>query len=338
MIGNIGNTIFSVDDVGDSIGGETADGGVDSVYSRVSYTLGDHLEKLFLNGDEMIDGIGNELDNVIRGNAGNNNLNGGDGDDTLYAGLGTDYLYGGNGNDTLDGGDVAPAGMAWVYLYGEAGSDTLTAKSKNSVLWGGAGNDHLYGGTGNNYLFGDDGDDVLASGSGTILLMGGNGNDQLTGADGAESLYGGAGDDVLLGGAGADSLYGNQGSDTYQLARGDGADLVKDYDPDGSSFDIARYGADIRHDQLWFQQVNNDLFVSIIGTNDQVRISGWYQDQASQLDAFHAGDGYVLLNSQVEQLVQAMAGFQPPASGELDLTPSLHAELDPVISANWQAA
>ncbi len=44
------------------------------------------------------------------------------------------------------------------------------------------------------------------------------------------------------------------------------------------------------------------------------------------------------LNVVIYQLVQAMAAFAPPASGEFDLPVDYRAELEPVIAANWQAA
>jgi hypothetical protein len=38
----------------------------------------------------------------------------------------------------------------------------------------------------------------------------------------------------------------------------------------------------------------------------------------------------------VENLVQAMAAFSPPAAGETTLPPAYQTSLEPVIAANWQ--
>jgi hypothetical protein len=46
-------------------------------------------------------------------------------------------------------------------------------------------------------------------------------------------------------------------------------------------------------------------------------------------------DGQLLLNTQVEVLVQAMAGFAPPAAGETMLPQNVQEALAPVIAANW---
>lgn len=57
------------------------------------------------------------------------------------------------------------------------------------------------------------------------------------------------------------------------------------------------------------------------------------------IEMYHTTDANaVLLNTQVDKLVQAMAAFAPPAAGEMTLPESYRADLDPVLAANWQAA
>lgn len=147
MVGGAGNDIYFVDDVGDAIV-EDADGGTDTVYSSVSYTLSSNVENLqLMGGAGAINGTGNDLANKIIGNDAANHLSGGAGDDTLM---------GGGGDDVLDGGD---------------GSDTLVGGDGNDVLLGGAADDTLVGGAG---------DDVLAGGSGADTLTGGAGADRFS--------------------------------------------------------------------------------------------------------------------------------------------------------------
>ncbi len=55
----------------------------------------------------MIDGIGNELANILTGNTGANDLLGQAGRDVLSAGTGDDLLVGGADGDTLTGGSGA---------------------------------------------------------------------------------------------------------------------------------------------------------------------------------------------------------------------------------------
>jgi len=106
MNGGDGNDLYYVDNIGDvaSETNNTATGGVDTVYSSVTHTLGSGIENLTLSGTAAINGTGNANNNAITGNSGNNYLSGLDGNDALKGGAGNDTLLGGTGADTLDGG------------------------------------------------------------------------------------------------------------------------------------------------------------------------------------------------------------------------------------------
>ncbi|TXT35919.1 MAG: putative rtx family calcium-binding cytotoxins and bacteriocins protein, partial [Comamonadaceae bacterium] len=47
-------------------------------------------------------------------------------------------------------------------------------------------------------------------------------------------------------------------------------------------------------------------------------------------------DGKTLLDSQVQNLVSAMAGFAPPPAGQTTLSAAYQNTLAPVLAANWQ--
>ncbi len=100
MIGGLGNDSYAVDNVGDSII-ELANEGIDTIASSISWTLGANLENLTLSGTHAISGHGNDLNNIIKGNAAANTLFGGAGDDSLTGGKGMDVLVGGTGKDML---------------------------------------------------------------------------------------------------------------------------------------------------------------------------------------------------------------------------------------------
>jgi hypothetical protein len=54
----------------------------------------------------------------------------------------------------------------------------------------------------------------------------------------------------------------------------------------------------------------NDLRLAIHGTMDQITIQNWYTSPTTnQIEDLQAGNGQHLLNTQVEQLIQAMASF-----------------------------
>jgi Ca2+-binding RTX toxin-like protein len=103
MIGGLGNDVYYVDNVFD-VTTEAVGEGYDIVRASVSWTLGDNLEGLELQGSGNINGTGNSLSNIITGNSGNNTLSGGAGVDTIDGGAGADTIIGGTGNDILRGG------------------------------------------------------------------------------------------------------------------------------------------------------------------------------------------------------------------------------------------
>ena len=87
--------------------------------------------------------------------------------------------------------------------------------------------------------------------------------------------------------------------------------------------------------QIWLRKVSNNLEVSIIGTSDKVTISNWYLGAQYHVEEFKTSDGRTLLDRQVQNLVQAMAGFSPPAAGQTTLPKNYANSLSPVIAANW---
>lgn len=195
---------------------------------------------------------------------------------------------------------------------------------------------------GNDVLFGEDTlSDSLSSLDGDDKLYGLGGNDILSGGGGADELYGGEGSDRLQGGTGNDRLYGDRGNDLYQFERDGGQDVIDDFDPDANT-DVLQFGAGISADQLWFSKKGYDLEVSVIGTADKVTISKWSfwgagtWEKAQHIEQFRSGDGKVLLENQVDQLVSAMAAFAPPAPGEVSLPQNYQASLNAVIATNWQ--
>ena len=102
LTGGLGDDTYFVDDYSDTLV-ELAGEGSDIVRASVTWTLGDHFERLILDGSGNIDGTGNSAANQITGNAGANILDGGAGNDILSGGLGADTIIGGLGNDTLKG-------------------------------------------------------------------------------------------------------------------------------------------------------------------------------------------------------------------------------------------
>ncbi|HEX2927589.1 MAG TPA: calcium-binding protein, partial [Ruminiclostridium sp.] len=168
-------------------------------------------------------------------------------------------------------------------------------------------NDKLYGGLGNDTITGYSGDDLLYGDAGNDKLYGSTGNDTLTGGAGDDKLYGQEGNDTLDGGTGTDYLEGNYGNDTYIFGKGYGQDTISDYDTTSGNSDSIRFGEDALN--MIFAREGNSLKISLNNTTDALTIDSWYSGSAYQIEQFTAPDGNILSNTQVEQLIQAMAAF-----------------------------
>ncbi len=171
--GGTGNDVFYA-------GGEdvvTGGAGIDQVFSATSFTLAPDVENLTLTGTDAVDGTGNNLANVIEGNAADNILTGGKGSDTYIVQNAGDFIVElqGEGNDTV---------RAWV-SYSLA---TMTAV-ENLVLLG----TEALNATGNQL---------------SNRLEGNLGANRLEGGQGSDTLYGGGGADVFVfsGEKGADQV------------------------------------------------------------------------------------------------------------------------------------
>ena len=98
------------------------------------------------------------------------------------------------------------------------------------------------------------------------MLWGQAGNDDLDGEAGDDRLFGGVGRDTLDGGRGNDVLTGGTGIDIFEFERGDGRDIITDFQNGEDRIDIddatlATIDALIRT----ARQVGNDLVLSPFG-------------------------------------------------------------------------
>ena len=251
MIGGTGNDVYLIESITDKVT-ESVNQGIDTVKSSITYTLGENLENLTLTENKSINGIGNNLENIILGNDANNSLFGGAGKDTLLGGDGNDIMDGGVKSDIMAGGlgndsyivdstadqiiedenegtDTAYASVSYVISnnienLNLTGGDTIngTGNSIDNIINGndavnyvhaGDGADRINGASGDDYIFGESGNDSIIGGKGNDNLNGGLGDDVVSGNKGQDWLVGGLGNDSLIGGAGKDHLVGGTGDD-----------------------------------------------------------------------------------------------------------------------------
>ncbi|MEV5032350.1 cadherin domain-containing protein [Sphingobium sp. LMC3-1-1.1] len=309
-------------------------------------------------GNDSIYGGANDVGtfDTLFGEDGDDILNGDDGDDVLFGGLGSDQLIGGAGSDWADYSQLrsgvadtmgvtadlvtpasntgAAAGDSYSSvenLRGTGIADTLSGDGSvnrieglggNDILRGRSGDDNLQGGSGNDTLYGDDGADTLLGDDGDDIIYGGTGNDTLLGGAGNDQLYAESGDDYLDGGAGNDLLNGGVDNDTYIVTRSSEADTIYNYDPSGDDVDVLGFqdtAGSINDEDLWFEQVGNDMRISVIGTTSSVLIKDWYliSDPSSRsnykIDFIIAGERYST-QINVEGLVQLMATKTKPTT------------------------
>lgn len=217
--------------------------------------------------------------------------------------------------------------MEYGGLHLSTGADTMVFGSTADLIYAEAGNDRISSGDGNDTIYGQAGNDTLNGGNGNDLLEGGDGNDQLNGD---------AGNDTLIGGAGNDILTGGEGDDVYLFGHGDGQDQINNNSATWQEdYDVLLFEKGVSADQLWFEKIGNNLKVSVIDSTDTVTINNWYLGDQYKLDSFELANGEALLANQVDNLVNAMAAFNPPSSGEGYLSDEYHEKLNPIIAANW---
>ncbi|MFD2423396.1 calcium-binding protein [Ralstonia solanacearum] len=321
---------------------------------------GDGNDTLASNGgnDQLYGGAGNDTLRV--NNNGTASVDGGDGNDSISADSGTtSTISAGNGDDTIQIG-------AWSLrstIDGGAGNDVIKidayGASQGADITGGTGDDQIslgYYGATLRFNRGDGHDTVSSiSNASNKTIVFGNG---ITATDISATRVG---NDIVLNiGSNGDAITVTnwfQG-EQYRLrnltftdgSTIDATGLAAAYNVNPSSGTtkiqaLTGFGdqplADVvnfktaNSRQLWFERQNDDLLVSVIGSQDGVDLTNWYSTPTHQSLQVRAADGLSLTGQQVDALVQAMAQFSAPPAGQTTLTPELQDKLAPVIAANW---
>lgn len=199
MIGGVGDDIYYVESSYDVVS-EEFDEGFDTVISAVNYNLGSNVENLMLTGT-AITATGNELDNIITGNAYANTIYAGAGNDIIIAGAGADKMYGGTGNDTY----YVDSSADGIYENAGEGTDTVM-----SVI---------------NYSIGANVENLILSGK-ALIGVGNESNNTITGNAYNNTLDGMSGSDTMAGGAGNDVYYVDNSNDVAKEDLNAGTDTV----------------------------------------------------------------------------------------------------------------
>lgn len=301
LTGGKGNDLYIIENTADTIV-ELANGGIDTVMSSASYTLGEHLENLILSGDGNIDGTGNSANNQLTGNRGNNLLDGGAGADTLIGGDGDDIYIVDNLKDVIsekadEGTDTVRASVNWT-LGAHLENLELTGSANLSGTGNALDND-LIGNAGNNTLNGGAGDDYLDGGAGIDKLIGGTGNDTYA-------------VDLTVKGSGAKASVALQDSVTEAAKAGDDDTLILRGEVDTDNHSTLTLGANLETfdaRQTGATKLNltgNALANVLIGNNADNILDG-----KAGIDTLIGGDGndtYVLDRAEELDLVEELVG------------------------------
>ncbi len=322
LLGTAGDDAIALDDAFSPFPGSAGPRvvGIERIEVGDGNDLVDLTSPLYDYGDVSLDG--GTGDDVLWAGAGHDRLLGGAGKDLLYGGAGDDRLLGGDGSDTLDGGPGADT------LVGGLGNDIYVVDDAGDMVTEAAneGSDTVKSSI--TYTLGEHVENLTLTGSAAINGAGNALNNVLLGNGGAN---------VLAGGAGNDTLKGGRGDDTYVFGRGDGRDKIVENDATAGNTDTLLFGAGITPLDLMLERHVNDLRMALYGTADQITIQNWYTGAASQTEVIQAGTGEQLLNTQVEQLIQAMAGFSAQTGLTWEQAIAQRPEdVQAILAANWQ--
>ncbi len=201
LAGGLGDDTYVID-ASDMVV-EHANGGVDTVVTDQTHTLGADLENVTLIGSAPLRGTRNGLNNVLRADGSVSTLAGGAGDDT--------YVLGFNGDDDV------------LVETATGGIDTVLA-SNNYRLPG-----HVENLINIDPRVPDFATFTLSSGSSGVSVSGfGNELDnRLVGGRANNALDGGLGADTMLGGAGDDLYIVDNSNDLVIELAGEGVDIVE---------------------------------------------------------------------------------------------------------------
>ena len=201
-------------------------------------------------------------------------------------------------------------------------------------------------------LIGLGGNDVILAGGNSDSLRGGDGDDYLDGQEGDDSLYGWSGDNTLVGG---------EGNDVYYIHRISGNNIIFNHDGDGSGQDSITFREvnfdfyldqlseaeknsktveelqtqfdslftaedldEIYNTDLWFQRVDDDLLITVIGSDATVTVKNWYAESAEflgyRIDRVYTvteeGGSVYSDATGIQSLVELMEGHPIPTSRE----------------------
>ncbi|HBF29765.1 calcium-binding protein, partial [Rhizobium sp.] len=221
-------------------------------------------------------------------------------------------ILGSNNRATVASGKITVEAGASANLSGD--SNAITDRSTGTITTSGSGNTI----------------DVVSSGAHSISMTAGS----VKLESGANATITGNNDTVTLLGGNTATVTGT--GETYMFGTGAGQDTIAA--PRGNNTGVVDFGTNLTDENLWLVQSGNNLQIDILGTKDSLTINDWFGGTpVAAVQSFATTDG-LKLDSQVAQLVSAMAsysshntGFNPTSATQM---PS-DTTLQNAIAAAW---
>ncbi len=105
----------------------------------------------------------------------------------------------------------------------------------------------------------------------------------------------------------------------------------------GLNFGLLSREASLLGFDLVVSRQTNDLRLTIHGSSDQITVQNWNVGANNRIETLQAGNGQVLLNIQVDQLIQAMAWFTAQTGLTWDQGIEQRSQdVQPVLESSWQ--
>ncbi|MGI4778986.1 MAG: calcium-binding protein [Janthinobacterium lividum] len=247
--------------------------------------------------------------NVLNGTVGGDLLDGGAGNDTLSGGAGNDtYLFDkGYGLDTIKDQDSTAGNSDTLRLgAGLAVDAAVMSRTANDLVlgWGsdavtvqkyfGSSDyrvENIQTSDGRTWHYGDIADAVTYNGSANSEVLNGlsDQTNRINGLAGNDTITGGNLDDVLHGGEGNDTLGGSLGNDTYVFDKGDGVDVVSEYDTTVGNSDTLRLGEGLSVSAASMSRSGNSL--TLTWGTDAVTVQNYFLSTAYRVEDIVSGDG-----------------------------------------------
>ncbi len=256
--------------------------------------------------------LGTEENDSITASSRADNIQGNKGDDTLNGGYGSDnyHFTRGDGNDIIYDYDYVYGDIDQLFLHGIEPSEvsyTAVQGTNDIIINLGEGDSVKINQWYRNYngysyqieeLVFDDGTVIKAGTvSAEAFYLGTEENDSITASSRADNIQGNKGDDTLNGG---------YGSDNYHFTRGDGNDIIYDYDYVYGDIDqLFLHGIEPSEVSYTAVQGTNDIIINL-GEGDSVKINQWYRNYngySYQIEELVFDDGTVVKNTTIKNNV-----------------------------------